>query len=93
MSLGEREGAPAELGHDGAGFFHADCWALLSTITSPPTFSWLSLQHSKETSSAPRARGWFASDRLPNNRVLIQGGLNEKNERMGDAWILKVVVE
>jgi len=86
MTLGEREGAPAELGHNGAGFFHADVWALLQSSTG--VFSWLSLPTS--LSDVPEARGWFGSAPW-GNKVVMQGGLNDANERLGDAWVLEVV--
>ncbi|KAI5480539.1 hypothetical protein MNV49_000235 [Pseudohyphozyma bogoriensis] len=96
MCLGEREGAPAELGHDGAGFFHSDAWALLASPsgTSPKdTYSWLALPPSSSSSSTPQARGWFASAKWGDEKVVVHGGLNEKNERLSDAWVLEVVEE
>ncbi|RFU29817.1 hypothetical protein B7463_g6528, partial [Scytalidium lignicola] len=41
----------------------------------------------------PRNRGWFASSGLGDldaRGVLLWGGLNEKNEREGDGWILRI---
>ncbi|GAA5862668.1 hypothetical protein JCM8547_003507 [Rhodosporidiobolus lusitaniae] len=93
MALGEKEGAPKELGHDGAGFFHADAWALLATKEASPTFSWLSLEPSSQTEKLPEARGWLASSFWEGNKVVLQGGLNAKNERLSDAWTLEVVLE
>ncbi|KAL1891305.1 hypothetical protein Sste5346_007765 [Sporothrix stenoceras] len=41
----------------------------------------------------PEARGWIASSRigeLEENGIVIFGGLNEKNQRLGDAWIFRL---
>lgn len=45
--------------------------------------------------SVPQGRGWFASDLYEDDndmawKIVFSGGLNEKNERLGDAWILKI---
>ncbi|GAA5820213.1 hypothetical protein JCM11251_005530 [Rhodosporidiobolus azoricus] len=93
MTLGERDAAPKELGHDGAGFFHDDAWALLSTGTAHPTFSWLRLDSASSSKGHPEARGWFASSFVAGNKIAIQGGLNSKNERLSDGWTLEIVVE
>ncbi|GAA5937522.1 hypothetical protein JCM3775_001255 [Rhodotorula graminis] len=93
MSMGEREGAPAELGHDGAGFFHSDAWALLLDSASPSSYSWAPLALSFTSSETPEARGWLASAHAGGNTVILQGGLNAQNERLKDAWLLEVVVE
>ncbi|GAA5898130.1 hypothetical protein JCM6882_003333 [Rhodosporidiobolus microsporus] len=93
MTLGERDAAPKELGHDGAGFFHDDGWALLSSGTAAPAFSWLRLESSSKSEGQPEARGWFASSFVAGNKIALQGGLNSKNERLSDGWTLEVVVE
>ena len=36
----------------------------------------------------PAARGWFAGDVLTEDKVLVQGGLGESNQWLGDAWML-----
>ncbi|ORY81208.1 hypothetical protein BCR35DRAFT_265912 [Leucosporidium creatinivorum] len=92
LALGEREGAPAELGHDGAGFFHDDAWALLATTSTPTTYSWLKLEPSSSSTVLPEARGWLPSASW-GDKVVLQGGLNAKNERLGDGWVLEVVQE
>ncbi|BGP16299.1 hypothetical protein JCM10213_006455 [Rhodosporidiobolus nylandii] len=95
LAMGEREGAPKELGHDGAGFFHSDAWALLSTPTTSasPSLSWLRLEPSSASEGTPEARGWFASAYASGNKIVLQGGLNAKNERLEDGWTLEVVLE
>ncbi|BGO91466.1 hypothetical protein NBRC10512_003127 [Rhodotorula toruloides] len=94
MAMGEREAAPKELGHDGAGFFHSDSYALLSHPTSTstlPQFSWLKISPSGPT---PSPRGWLASALSPSGRgLVVHGGLDERNERLGDAWVLELSVE
>lgn len=37
----------------------------------------------------PGKRGWFASD-VGDGKVVIWGGVNEDNERLGDGWLLTV---
>ncbi len=102
LFFGEGEGAPAELGHDGAGKFLDDLWALVHTSSSSgeATYSWLRLapQLAAGEKNGPEARGWFAFDSSPSPasgsagvRVALQGGLNEGNERLSDAWVLDVV--
>ena len=41
----------------------------------------------------PGARGWFASAQVQDNdigSILLWGGINERNERQGDGWILTI---
>ncbi|KAJ8294065.1 Nitrile-specifier protein 5 [Rhodotorula toruloides] len=94
MAMGEREAAPKELGHGGAGFFHSDSYALLSLPTTAPAlpqFSWLKCS---PTGSTPSPRGWLASALSPSGRgLVVHGGVNERNERLGDAWVLELSVE
>ncbi|GAA5947991.1 hypothetical protein JCM3765_007060 [Sporobolomyces pararoseus] len=94
LGLGEREGAPAELGHNGAGFFHNDAWALLATKNeAEPKFTWIKLESSPKSEGIPEPRGWLPAAHLSDSKIIFQGGLNEKNERLSDAWTLEVVVE
>ena len=86
MFGGERDPAPAELGHDGAGFFRSDVWGLKYGANG----EWIWEKAFVEDGNAPRERGWFAADVTENGEVVVHGGLNEKNERMGDAWVLIV---
>ncbi|UZJ55577.1 hypothetical protein CBS101457_004897 [Exobasidium rhododendri] len=90
MFMGEGVGAPAELGHDGAGKFLSDIYALLHHQN---TYSWLPLEAS---GVCPEPRGWFAFDSAPSMRgkgtdIVLHGGLHETNERLHDAWILHVL--
>ena len=46
---------------------------------------------------SPKPRGWFAFDvqSLSNGKgieIVVQGGLNEDNERLSDAWILQIAL-
>ncbi|KAK4054427.1 hypothetical protein OIV83_000921 [Microbotryomycetes sp. JL201] len=94
MTAGERDPAPAELGHDGSGFFHDDVWALVvpqgQPLSSSSKFSWLKLE---ATGDKPEPRGWFASCRVGQDKVFVQGGLNAENNRLDDAWLLQIVSE
>jgi hypothetical protein len=40
----------------------------------------------------PEARGWFAVAGWEAGKVVIHGGLNDQNQRLGDCWIGQVVV-
>lgn len=97
LFMGEGEGAPAELGHDGAGKFLNDIYALLRD--SKNSYSWLPLHPQDDLSGAsPKPRGWFAFDAqsLSNGKgieIVIHGGLNEANERLSDAWILQIALD
>lgn len=93
-------------GADGLWQFHSDAWALLE---SQDGFEWLKLEPSKDSVGVPEARGWFPSSFWEGNKVVmqvsrlcgsvegkltfLQGGLNERNERLGDGWVLEIVAE
>lgn len=81
MAHGEREGAPAHLGHAGAGNFHSDVWALLEKGEG---CRWQEVQVEGDQ---PEARGWGATA-VWQNQLVMHGGLNTKNERLDDAWLL-----
>ncbi|KAF8894328.1 hypothetical protein CPB84DRAFT_1682647 [Gymnopilus junonius] len=87
MYGGERDPAPKELGHDGAGRFLSDVWGLKRTAEGNWTWEKATL---KVGSELPQPRGWFASDITDDGKLVLQGGLNENNERIGDAWVLTV---
>jgi hypothetical protein len=45
-----------------------------------------------QTTHNPSARGWFDADVVNDSskpRIVINGGLSESNERVGDAWLLE----
>ncbi|KAL1986501.1 hypothetical protein VTN96DRAFT_6260 [Rasamsonia emersonii] len=77
--FGERD--PSALGHQGAGKMLSDVW--LFDLASQ---TWHEVDIQGE--SRPVARGWFAADTVGNSQILVQGGLGESNERIGDAWLL-----
>ena len=87
MFCGEGVPAPKELGHDGAGVFLSDVWGLKWSVGG--NWSWEKATL-KENGNVPQPRGWFAKDITENGEIVMQGGLNEKNERLGDAWVLNV---
>jgi len=76
--FGERD--PSSLGHAGAGKMLGDVWAwnIKGEI-------WTKVE--AEGQSQPEPRGWFATDLLSDDTVVVQGGLSEANERLGDIWI------
>lgn len=55
-------------------------------------YSWAPLPPSSSSFETPEPRGWFASAAW-GDKVVLQGGLNQNNERLGDAWVLEVVKE
>jgi hypothetical protein len=79
------ESDPSNLGHQGAGKMLDDVWILDIT-----TSTWSKLEITG--SARPPARGWFDADVLrngPHDKVVVQGGLAESNERLGDLWVLE----
>ncbi|KAI5449743.1 hypothetical protein NCC49_004108 [Naganishia albida] len=88
MMFGERDPAPVELGHNGAGKFHDDVWAVRYENEG------FKFERLEQNGDLPEARGWFGSDVWVDGKtikVVVQGGLNGKNERLGDLWIGEVV--
>ena len=77
--FGERD--PSALGHQGAGKMLSDAWAF-----DIENKTWMRVDAQGDT--LPAARGWFTGDVLGEDKVLVQGGLGESNQRLGDAWIL-----
>lgn len=73
---------PSTLGHQGAGKMLDDIW-----VFDLKSKSWSNVQVPKDE-NYPVARGWFAAEGVGND-ILVQGGLGESNERLGDAWLLK----
>jgi hypothetical protein len=78
---GERD--PAAQGHLGAGHFLGDVW-----LFDPYDRSWQEVKC--EGRQVPEPRGWTEMCRLTNDSVLLTGGLNEKNERLRDAFKLRL---
>lgn len=80
--FGER--GPSTLGHAGAGKMLSDIWVwdLLDK-----TWSELHVEGNK-----PSTRGWFGAAKVDGEAgILVQGGLGETNERLGDLWLLEFV--
>ncbi|KAJ9107311.1 hypothetical protein QFC21_000761 [Naganishia friedmannii] len=109
MLFGERDPAPVELGHNGAGKFHSDVWALRYTpspadkdsnaqadIADGFSFQRVHMGHEAhpDGEERPEPRGWFGADLWTDGdgagRVVVFGGLNGKNERLGDLWLGKL---
>ncbi|BGP24728.1 kelch repeat containing protein [Rhodotorula toruloides] len=78
--------------------FHNDVYALVATTPSTssdllPKFSWLALSPSP-SGPTPSPRGWLASALSPSGQgLVVHGGLDQRNERLGDAWVLELEVE
>lgn len=70
---------PSSLGHAGAGQFAGDVLCLDTAARS-----WHSLEVAGQ---APCARGWAASTEVPAG-VVISGGLDTDNARLGDLFLL-----
>ncbi|KAJ7491857.1 kelch repeat protein [Mycena galericulata] len=100
MLFGERGPAPAHLGHLGAGQFHNDAWALICKLsavsdTNEHGFVFTELKQEGKDGGVPEARGWFAADWEQGDQaghVVVQGGLNDANTRLGDVWLGKVEI-
>ena len=82
--FGERD--PSSLGHEGAGKMLDDIW-----VFDIQSKNWSrALPALGET---PVARGWFDADVVRDSTeeaIVVQGGLNVSNERLGDLWLLKL---
>lgn len=80
---GERD--PSSLGHEGAGKMLGDVW--LWDLQSK-TWNQLAIEGER-----PCPRGWFASDVVKspngNDAFVVHGGLDERNQRLGDVWVLQ----
>lgn len=82
--FGERD--PSSLGHAGAGKMLADVWAF-----DVDDKVWQKVQTDGE--DGPVARGWFdadvAKDEAGSDAIVVHGGLDEDNKRLGDVWELR----
>lgn len=75
------ESDPSNLGHRGAGKMLGDVWAF--NIDSK---TWQRVD--TQGDEAPDARGWFGADVVGKDAIIVQGGLGEANNRLGDVWRL-----
>lgn len=82
--FGEQD--PSSLGHAGAGKMLNDIWVydLWSNHWTKAVTG-----HDEE----PAARGWFDADVIKNlakTFIVVHGGLDDSNKRLGDVWLLKL---
>jgi hypothetical protein len=80
--FGERD--PSSLGHQGAGKMLGDAWAW--DIRGE---QWISVGFE---GSDPPPRGWFASEVLGQDQIVVHGGLAESGSRLDDVWVGKLTV-
>lgn len=86
--FGERD--PSALGHQGAGKMLGDVWAF-----DVEEKRWREVDARGDGDGdgdvRPDPRGWFAADAFGDDggKVVVQGGLGESNERLGDVWVLE----
>jgi N-acetylneuraminic acid mutarotase len=78
VACGERD--PSDLGHDGAGKFLNDVWSYNYMLDK-----WSEI----ETRDKPESRGWFQMASW-NNKIVLNGGLDENNQRLGDIHVLSL---
>lgn len=76
------ESVASDLGHAGAGFFTSDLYVL-----DLDCMEWKKLECE---GMVPAPRGWGAMASLDSSRVVLFGGLDSGNTRLGDAWELTV---
>ncbi|PNW84512.1 hypothetical protein CHLRE_03g146307v5 [Chlamydomonas reinhardtii] len=76
--------ATSTAGHDGAGDF---CASLMEYGAAAAAGSWRPLEAGGES---PGPRGWFAAATTPDGRLLLHGGLDGNNQRLGDMFVLDV---
>lgn len=82
--FGERD--PSSLGHEGAGKMLGDIW-----VFDIRSRSWTEVQPGPN--GEPAARGWFDADVVRGSikeDIVLHGGLNGLNERLGDVWLLEM---
>lgn len=83
--LGERDAS--NLGHAGAGVFWGDIWALALTKQGEVASDrWEKC--AVENGEALPEKGWFASDIVEKDKILVYGGLNARNERESDGILI-----
>lgn len=76
------EGNPSPTGgHDAAGHFWGDVWSF-----DPSTNQWDELNVDGKD-GGPGERGWFAAADTENG-VILWGGIDGRNERLGDGWLV-----
>lgn len=82
--FGERD--PSSLGHAGAGKMLSDVW-----VYDIAEKRWTELECTG-SEGVPAARGWFDADVVRGqdgkDSIIVHGGLDENNERLGDVWLL-----
>ncbi|KAF5861534.1 hypothetical protein ETB97_012860 [Aspergillus alliaceus] len=75
---------PSSLGHQGAGKMLSDVW-----IFDIESQKWTEVR--MDANNAPQGRGWFDADvttAASQPSIIVQGGLAESNDRLGDMWRL-----
>lgn len=88
LSVALADGSPAKVDAQ----FHDDVYGLLRSDRDD-IYSWTELQ-SSNSNSGPSPRGWSASSAWQRHdgttALVLQGGLNDRNERLGDLWIMEL---
>jgi len=84
------EGSPSSLGHLGAGNFFADAFLL-----DLKTMVWREIGESSNSSATvedghPGPRGWLPMTTVGGNRLVVHGGLNHDNSRLGGLFVLEL---
>jgi N-acetylneuraminic acid mutarotase len=86
LMFGERE--PSNAGHAAAGKFWDDVWAFQ---VSEGKWTKVDVRSVDNTSvEGPGRRGWIATAKTENG-VVLWGGLDQDNQRLGDGWIFRLV--
>lgn len=83
--FGEKDAS--SLGHAGAGLFWGDIWTLaLSKDGEPASDAWQEAQIAGGVEGPQR--GWFDSDKAGFDAIAVYGGLNDKNEREDNGYLI-----
>jgi hypothetical protein len=72
---------PSALGHEGAGKMSDYIWKY-----DIEGNEWSQIRVGAGDKPAPRS--WFAADALGEGKIVVHGGLDEDNTRLGDVWII-----
>jgi hypothetical protein len=72
---------PSAYGHEGAGKMSDYVWRY---DIDDKKWSQIRL----DAGEKPAPRGWFAADTVGTSKVVVHGGLDEDNNRLGDIWMV-----
>ena len=81
---------PSDLGHAGAGQFSNSTFCLDPTAATGPKWHPIEIRGDGEEGEQqqPGPRGWGASTEIPGRGIIVSGGIDDDNVRLGDLYFL-----